>query len=85
MRWTRWITLAPMAFLPLAGCDTPPPGVDAAAWQQALVTCKERAAAAGYRSWSGFNQIGHPGRFVQDASWEVVDPCMEAKGFPPPP
>lgn len=83
MRWAPWTIFAPMAFLPLAGCgDTPPSGVNAAAYQQALLECREEARAV---YGIDIPAIGHPRFFAADTSWEVVDPCMQAKGFPPPP
>ncbi len=65
----------------LAGCDTPPPGVDPTAWRQALEYCRGAARYA-------FSGEDIPGRgfmrSVNTPDWEVIDPCMEAHGFPPP-
>jgi hypothetical protein len=86
MRWAPWTALAPMAFLLLAGCETPlPPNVNPAAYQQALLDCKQQARVYGYRNWGDFDDIGRPRIFARDTSWEYIDPCMQARGFPPPP
>jgi len=81
------IALALVAPWLLAACDTPPPGVkDVAAWRESLQDCRQFARLAyGYGSSHDFDAIGRPSHFVHDTSWEVVDPCMKAKGYPPPP
>ena len=77
-----FVILAPLF---LAACDTPPPAVrDASAYQLALQDCRRIARLA-----SGYNQdfavIGRPAHFIHETSWEIVDPCMRARGFPAPP
>jgi hypothetical protein len=87
MHRLHWVTLAILASLPLAACDTPPPGVaNALAWREALQECRQIARVAyGYGSNRDFDDIGQPLHFIHDTSWEVVDPCMKARGYPPPP
>ncbi|HVA12397.1 MAG TPA: hypothetical protein VNF99_04030 [Stellaceae bacterium] len=72
------------AALCTACAEPAPPGVNQVAWDRALHDCKEPARAYGYGKYD-FDDIGHPRIFAQDTSWEVVDPCMKAKGFPAPP
>jgi hypothetical protein len=69
-----------------ASCaKTAPPGVDTVAYNRALHDCREWALANDYGHRSPFATVGTPGFFLHDKSWEVIDPCMEAKGFPVPP
>lgn len=83
------VLLAIAATAACAACVQPaPPGVNATAWRTALIACKRVARAYGpYGNGPEFDfgAIGHPRVFVRDKSWEIVDPCMRAKGFPPPP
>ncbi len=79
--------LVALIMLPLVACDTPPASArDATAWRAALQECRRIARVEyGYASSRDFGGIGRPTRFVHDTSWEVVDPCMVARGFAPPP
>jgi hypothetical protein len=81
------LMFAGLAPLLLGACDTPPPGVwDTAAWREALQECRQIARLAyGYGNSGDFDDIGHPQHFIHNTSWEIVDPCMVARGFPPPP
>jgi hypothetical protein len=79
--------LAILAPLLLIACDTPPPGVtNVAGWREALQECRQIARVAyGYGNSGDFDAIGQPRHFIHNTSWEMVDPCMVARGFPPPP
>lgn len=73
--------LVTLGLVSLAACETPPPpGVDPVAYQQALLACKKEARAYGLQE---ARSNGWP--YTTDQDWEIVDPCMKAKGFPPPP
>jgi hypothetical protein len=76
--------LAATACLPLFACETPPAGViDAGAWSQALEDCRRMARLTiGYGN--NFGAIGRPFQYGRNISWEIVDPCMASRGFPPP-
>ena len=82
-----WFVLAAAAAC--TSCAQPaPPGVDPVAYNRALHDCKEYARAYygyGYGERPVFATVGTPGYFLLDKSWEIVDPCLKAKGFPPPP
>lgn len=76
----RAIVFAIIATVPLVACDSPPPGVaDAAAWQQAFTDCRRYARLAGTGNgwWRDYDDL-------RQSEWEYIDPCMEAKGYPPP-
>lgn len=83
------ILLALAAGAACVSCAEPvPPGVDPAAYNRALHACKEYARAYygyGYGERPVFATVGTPGFFLHDKSWEIVDPCLRAQGFPPPP
>ena len=87
MAYRRSLTLLALAATGLcASCAQPaPPGVDPVVYQQALHDCREWALANDYGHRSAFARPGPTGFFLHDKSWEVIDPCMEAKGFPVPP
>ena len=81
------IALAALASLPLLSCDTPPPGViDVEAWKLALQDCRRFARLSlGYSSARNFGAIGKPLQYDKNIRSQIVDPCMKARGFPPPP
>ena len=76
----RAIAFAIIATLPLVACDTPPPNVtNVAAWQQALTDCRRyaRLSGTGNGEWRDYDDL-------EESEWEYIDPCMQAKGYPPP-
>jgi len=87
MHFAHQAMLAALISLPLVACDTPPPAVrDVAAWRDALQECRRIARVDyGYAGARDFGAIGRPTYFVHNTSSEIVDPCMVARGFPPPP
>lgn len=77
----RRVTLAIVALLPLVACDTPPPAIaSAAAWHRALTDCRRyaRLSGTGNNNWRDYDDLVIP-------QWELLDPCMEARGYPAPP
>ena len=87
MHRVHLVTLAAIACLTLSTCDTPPPGVrDAEAWKLALQDCRRIARLAyGYGNARDFDDIGRPLQYGRNVSSQIIDPCMKARGFPPPP
>jgi hypothetical protein len=85
MTYRLSLTLLALAAVTLcASCaKTAPPGIDPVVYNRALHDCRESALANDYGHRSAFATVGTPGFFLHDKSWEVIDPCMEAKGFPP--
>ena len=81
------LALAALACLPLLSCDTPPPGViDPEAWKLALQDCRRIARLAyGYGNARTVGGIGKPLNYGRNVSSQIIDPCMRAHGFPPPP
>jgi hypothetical protein len=76
----RAIMFAVIASLPLVACDRPPPAVtNVAAWHEALTECRRyaRLSGAGNGWWRDYDDTAGP-------EWAYIDPCMVARGFPPP-